>query len=82
MYQDGNALAGPLSEIFALDMTSAESVCAGCGKTGPVATLRVYWHASDAIVRCPGCEQVMFRLVSTGNQLCLDVSGLSRLTFS
>ncbi|WP_163511531.1 DUF6510 family protein [Fodinicola acaciae] len=82
MYQDGNALAGPLTEIFAVDMTSAESVCAGCGRAGAVASLRVYWHAGDAVVRCPGCEQVVFRLVRLENRLCLEVTGLRRLTFS
>jgi hypothetical protein len=38
-YVDGNALAGPLSEIFAIDLT----VAAGrCGRTGPVAGMRLY----------------------------------------
>jgi hypothetical protein len=41
-YQDGNALAGPLREIFAVDVTVARAQCAGCGRAGAVAELRVY----------------------------------------
>ena len=32
---DGNAAAGELSEVFALDVTMAVATCAGCGMTGP-----------------------------------------------
>ena len=31
---DGNAAAGELSEVFALDVTTAVATCAGCGMTG------------------------------------------------
>ena len=41
-HQDGNALAGPLQEIFAVDITAAIGRCVSCGLAGPVATLRVY----------------------------------------
>jgi hypothetical protein len=41
--------------------------------------LRVYWHAQDAIVRCPGCESVMLRLVRVRGELCLDFTGTTRL---
>ncbi|WP_333937949.1 DUF6510 family protein [Streptomyces sp. HUAS 31] len=34
-YVDGNALAGPLSEVFAVDVTPATSRCANCGCKGP-----------------------------------------------
>ena len=44
-YVDGNALAGPLREIFAVDVTVAVSRCVECGRTGPLATLRVYTDA-------------------------------------
>jgi hypothetical protein len=30
-YLDGNAAAGELSKIFAMDVTGAESQCANCG---------------------------------------------------
>jgi len=32
-YLDGNAAAGELSNIFAMDVTAAEGQCANCGAT-------------------------------------------------
>ncbi|MDU0287802.1 DUF6510 family protein [Saccharothrix longispora] len=32
---DGNALAGPLAEVFAVDLTAARARCGSCGETGP-----------------------------------------------
>jgi hypothetical protein len=74
-YEDGNALAGPLREIFTVDVTGAVVHCAGCGLTGPVATLRVYTHAPGAVARCPGCEEVVLRLVRTPDSAWLDLRG-------
>lgn len=74
-YLDGNVLAGPLSEIFAVDVTAAEGRCGGCGRVGPMATLRVYVHADAAVARCPSCEHVMLRLVRTPDSCWLDLSG-------
>lgn len=74
-YQDGNALAGPLSEVFATDLTTARAVCTHCGATGPVATLRVYGHAPGLIARCPDCTEVVLRLVRTPDTVWLDMRG-------
>ncbi|HEU5353363.1 MAG TPA: DUF6510 family protein [Actinocrinis sp.] len=74
-YQDGNALAGPLSEIFAVDVTAAVGRCAGCGDTGPVARLRVYGPGPGLVARCPGCDQVVLRLVRGPDAAWLDLRG-------
>jgi hypothetical protein len=74
-YQDGNALAGPLAEIFAVDVTTAEGRCTGCGATGPLARLRVYGHAPGLIARCPECGQVVLRLVRGPADAWLDLRG-------
>jgi len=77
-YEDGNALAGPLREIFAVDITVATVRCASCGLTGPVATLKVYGQAGRApgsVARCPGCEAVLLRLVRGPNTAWLDLRG-------
>ena len=39
-HQTGNALAGPLGEIFAVDIPIADTTCVGCGRAVPVAELR------------------------------------------
>jgi hypothetical protein len=74
-YEDGNALAGPLREVFAMDVTAAGCRCVGCGTTGPVAALRVYRHAPGLVARCPGCDQVVLRLVRTPDAAWLDLRG-------
>ncbi|WP_427168906.1 DUF6510 family protein (plasmid) [Streptomyces sp. C1-1] len=77
---DGNALAGPLAEIFAVDLTVAISRCAHCGRTGPVAGLRVYARAPGLVARCQSCGQVMIRLVSTARTSWLDMRGVTVLS--
>jgi hypothetical protein len=72
---DGNALAGPLSELFAVDVTAAIGRCVNCGLTGPVAALRVYDRAPGLVARCPGCDHVVLRLVRTPDAAWLDLTG-------
>jgi hypothetical protein len=79
LYEDGNALAGPLGEIFAVDVTVAIQRCAHCGRTGPVAALRVYRHAPGLVARCSGCDGVVLRLVRTPDAAFLDLTGALNL---
>ncbi|MFF4622614.1 DUF6510 family protein [Nonomuraea jabiensis] len=72
---DGNALAGPLGEIFAVDVTAATGRCASCGLVGPVASLRVYGPDPGLVARCPGCEEVILRLVRGPGTAWLDLRG-------
>jgi hypothetical protein len=74
-YQDGNALAGPLREIFAVDLSAAIQRCVSCRRTGPVAELRVYRHAPGLVARCPGCDNVVLRLVRSPSAAWLDLTG-------
>ena len=78
-YEDGNALAGSLGELFAVDLTAADGRCAGCGFTGPVAELHVYRSAPGVVARCPACEQVVMRLVRGPGQAWLDLRGTAVL---
>ncbi|CAG6398099.1 DUF6510 family protein [Streptomyces cocklensis] len=74
-YQDGNVLAGPLSEIFAVDLTAAMSRCARCDSTGAVATLRVYGRPPALVARCPSCGEVVLRIVRSPGNTWLDLRG-------
>jgi len=74
-FVDGNALAGPLGEVFAVDVTVATSQCAACGQSNPVATLHVYAKAPGLVARCPGCGGVVMRLVRTPAGASLDMRG-------
>ena len=53
-YTDGNELAGPLSDIFTVDVTSAVGRCARCGRASPMAMLHLYGHDGPGwVARCP-----------------------------
>lgn len=79
---DGNALAGPLREIFAVDVTTAITTCIGCGMSGPLATLRLWPHAPGLVARCSRCEDVVLRLVRGPDRAWLDLRGTLRLELS
>jgi len=79
---DGNTLAGPLSEVFAVEVTTAIGRCRSCGTASQLATLRVYGPDPGFVGRCPTCEDVLLRLVRTPDALWLDFSGISALRIS
>ena len=78
---DGNALAGPLSEVFAVEVTTDVARCRGCGRSSPVAALVVYGPDPGLVGRCPGCSDVLLRVVSTPDEVWLDLGGISALRF-
>ena len=73
---DGNELAGPLREVFALDMTVARGQCTACGRTQVMAEVRVYARAPGYVARCPGCDSVLLRVVRGPDRMWLDLTGL------
>ena len=72
---DGNAVAGLLQEVFAVEMTASPTVCAHCGRSGAVGTLLAFTQAPGAVLRCPACEQVVLRIVQTPDALYVDARG-------
>ncbi len=79
---DGNAAAGVLEEIFTFEVTTAQSTCAGCGRTGPVGTLLLYGGEMGIVLRCPGCGRVQLRVARHGNQdgqYWIDMRGMTTL---
>jgi ribosomal protein S27E len=77
-----NAIAGALYTAFGREMTSVSGTCATCGRTNPVAQLRVYVRAPGAVARCPGCGEVQLVLVEARGFVCVDLSGFIRLCTS
>ena len=59
---DGNAIEGLLREIFTMEMTAAQTTCAGCGAVNAVGRVDVYMDAPGTVVRCPSCESVLMRI--------------------
>ncbi len=54
---DGNEMAGPLREVFAVDITVARGRCVGCGLEGPVAEVHVFDRAPGLVARCAGLRR-------------------------
>jgi hypothetical protein len=76
---DGNAAAGILSEIFAVDLTAVKAMCANCGATRAVGALLVYAHGMGTVVRCPSCDAVVLRVGRTPTRIWLDATGARHL---
>jgi Family of unknown function (DUF6510) len=76
---DGNAIAGPLMEIFSIDLTSASGKCDHCGSVRHLAEAVVFMDAPGHVVRCRSCDGVLLRLVVSDDRMWLDVRGLSYL---
>ncbi|MFD0782449.1 DUF6510 family protein [Micromonospora azadirachtae] len=72
---DGNVLAGPLREVMGTDLTVAELTCAECRTTRPLAAMRVFDRAPGLVARCPGCEEVVMRVVRTAGRVLVDLRG-------
>jgi Zn finger protein HypA/HybF involved in hydrogenase expression len=82
MKLDGNAIGGLLREIFTMEMTNAESTCAGCGAVNAVGRVEVYVHAPGTVVRCPDCGAVLMRIVRGRGRYWVDLTGTRCLEFA
>lgn len=76
---DGNALAGPLSEIFRSDMTVARCSCRGCGDVTSLATEMVY-EGHGTVVRCRSCDDVLITIVEAPDRTVLTFPGVSSVS--
>lgn len=76
---DGNALGGLLGEIFVRELTVARSTCASCGAVREIGALAVYVQAPGAVVRCPGCDAVLLRIVQGEGRIWIELQGVSCL---
>ncbi len=76
---DGNVAGGILSEIFPIDMTIVRALCAGCGAMEQAGALHAYVDAPGTVIRCPGCSNVLIRIVHGGGRYWLDLRGVACL---
>jgi hypothetical protein len=81
-YLDGNAAAGELSRIFAMDITSAEGQCANCGAKERFAEAHLYVQCPGLVARCASCGHALLRFVSTQQHVFLDLRGMTYLTLN
>jgi hypothetical protein len=79
LWSDGNALAGPFHDVFRVEVTTAIGRCTNCRREAPMTEARVFDHAPGLVARCPGCDQVLLRLVQGPGRAWLDMRGLTYL---
>jgi hypothetical protein len=73
---DGNAAAGALSELFALEMTTAVTTCAACGDSRALGELQAYMNAPGLVLRCVSCNAAEVRLARSDGRVWLDLRGI------
>lgn len=76
-YVDGNALAGPLFELFRADMTTASGRCSGCRRVHLLARAAVYMSRMGAVIRCRDCGIVQAVLVEIDGAISLRLPGVA-----
>lgn len=77
---DGNAAAGVLGEVLAMDPTTALATCAHCGGRAALGEHLVYADAPALVIRCPTCMGVVLRCASDDAGLRLEMTGVVLLT--
>jgi hypothetical protein len=75
---DGNAVAGLLQEVFAVEMTTAIGTCSGCSTAGPVGAAHLY-RGAGIVLRCPHCDDVLVKIVKNDSRVWIDLPGIRTL---
>jgi hypothetical protein len=76
---DGNAAAGILGEVFAMEMTAASCTCAACGRISAVGAMHLYGGAMGFVLRCPSCQALFLCVTSGPRGYFLELRGVARL---
>ena len=75
---DGNAVAGMLTEVFAVEMTTATMTCGNCGMAGAVGAMHVF-RGAGIVMRCPSCDNVVAKIVEGGTRMWMNFGGMQAL---
>ena len=75
---DGNAVAGLLQEVFAVEVTTALGMCATCGASGAVGAMHVY-RGAGTVLRCPHCDDVLVTIVEADTRMWIGFPGIRML---
>ena len=75
---DGNAVAGLLQEVFAVEMTTAVGVCGGCGASEAVGRVHVF-RGAGVVLRCPHCDNALVKIVREDARLWISFPGIRAL---
>ena len=75
---DGNAVAGVVQEVFAVEITTAVGTCASCGAAGPVGAVHVY-RGAGIVLSCTHCGNTLAKIVKSDPRVWIDLTGIRTL---
>jgi hypothetical protein len=75
---DGNAIAGMLTEVFVVEMTTATMTCGNCGTSGAVGAMHVF-RGAGIVMRCPYCDNALAKIVTDGTRMWMNFTGMQTL---
>jgi len=75
---DGNAVAGLLQEVFAVEVTTAMGMCETCGTSEPIGALHVF-RGAGIVMRCPGCGNALVTIVRDDARIWIGFPNLRAL---
>jgi len=74
VHTDGNGVAGLLSEVLAVEVTTMQRRCQSCGAENALGAHRAY-HGAGIVLRCPACADVAVRLGVRDDALVFEWRG-------
>ena len=75
---DGNAIAGLLQEVFAVEITTAIGTCGNCGAADAVGAMHVY-RGAGTVMCCPHCDHALVRIVRDETRVWIGLQGIRTL---
>ena len=75
---DGNAVAGLLQEVFAVEMTTAIGTCGNCGAKDAVGATHVF-RGAGIVMRCPHCDNTLVTIVKDDTRVWIGLPGIRTL---
>lgn len=76
---DANAVAGELTVLMGVDVTTFVARCANCGNRDAIGSLRAWTHGPGVVLRCVICSQVVVRWVHAPDGPRVDLRGAAFL---
>jgi uncharacterized Zn finger protein len=73
---DGNVLAGPAQDLFAVDLTTVAAQCDSCGQVAMLADAMVYGAPMGFVARCHSCGEVLLTIVERAADRIFQARGV------
>jgi len=75
---DGNAVAGLLQEVFAVETTTAIVTCSACGEAEAVGATHIF-RGAGIVMCCPHCDNALMQIVRDDTRLWIGFQGVRML---